>query len=245
MFVGSDMNFGFKGLPGCNRNLTHVSPFFGGYSLIGGYANQSMSCKIDHPWIETERASSGLAKAPFCFTWVSLCIQIIQCTWHESWWEQSAVGITYSFPSWHPCWVSKPCLKLPKSYQPYIDSWTNYSDRSPPVGHPKWWFSKGIPQVSALNSGLGIIVICPGWWMYNGLQTMMITKPIWNGYLPNKRQHFATSISLPGLTCGGVVDTVSFHNFTWLVVDCFVMSSFKPPNHTTKMLQSLRKTIVL
>ena len=20
----------------------------------------------------------------------------------------------------------------------------NYSDRSPPVGHPKWWFSKGI-----------------------------------------------------------------------------------------------------
>ena len=31
-------------------------------------------------------------------------------------------------------------------------------------GHPKWWFCKGIqwnPLKNALNSGLGIILICP------------------------------------------------------------------------------------
>ena len=28
-------------------------------------------------------------------------------------------------------------------------------------GHPKWWFSKGIPAKNALHSGLGSIVICP------------------------------------------------------------------------------------
>ena len=33
----------------------------------------------------------------------------------------------------------------------------------PPVGHLKLWLSKGIPpQKSTLNSGLGLILICPG-----------------------------------------------------------------------------------
>ena len=36
--------------------------------------------------------------------------------------------------------------------------WAIYNDLS--RGHLKWWFSKGIPQ-NPLNSGLGIILICP------------------------------------------------------------------------------------
>ena len=37
----------------------------------------------------------------------------------------------------------------------------NYSDLFAPVGHPKWWFSKGIPPKSPKHSGLGIIAIYP------------------------------------------------------------------------------------
>ena len=37
----------------------------------------------------------------------------------------------------------------------------NYNDLS--RGHLKWWFSKGIPP-NPLNSGLGIILICPELW---------------------------------------------------------------------------------
>ena len=37
-------------------------------------------------------------------------------------------------------------------------SWANYNDVS--RGHPKWWFNKGTSPKS-LNSGLGIILICP------------------------------------------------------------------------------------
>ncbi len=40
-----------------------------------------------------------------------------------------------------------------------------YSDLSPPVGHPKWWFRIRESPQKPLNSGLGIIVICPGFWM--------------------------------------------------------------------------------
>ena len=57
------------------------------------------------------------------------------------------------------------------------------------LGHLKWWwFSKGIPPVSALNSGLGILLICPDFWSnYSDL-----TRPTWppkgsflEGKLPN------------------------------------------------------------
>ena len=37
--------------------------------------------------------------------------------------------------------------------------WANYNDVS--RGHLKLWFSKGIPPPNPLNSGLGIILICP------------------------------------------------------------------------------------
>ncbi len=29
--------------------------------------------------------------------------------------------------------------------------WAIYNNLFPPVGHPKWWFSKGIPPKMALN----------------------------------------------------------------------------------------------
>ena len=39
-----------------------------------------------------------------------------------------------------------------------ISIWANYNDVS--RGHPKWWFNKGTSP-NPLNSGLGIILICP------------------------------------------------------------------------------------
>ncbi len=104
---------------------------------------------------------------------------------------------------------------------------------------------------NALNSGLGIIVICPGWWivmkhgfkrkawMYNGLQTMMITKPIWNGYLPNKRQHFATSISSRAYMWGGCgyCDISQFHMACcWLFCDVQFQTT-KPYNKDASIIK--------
>ena len=40
--------------------------------------------------------------------------------------------------------------------------WAKYGDFS--RGHPKMWFSRGIPQ-KALTSRLGIIVICPDFFL--------------------------------------------------------------------------------
>ena len=45
---------------------------------------------------------------------------------------------------------------------PWYTLWANYSDRSPPSSHPKMVVkSKGSVPKNSLNSGLGIIVICP------------------------------------------------------------------------------------
>ena len=57
-------------------------------------------------------------------------------------------------------WKSRPFLPIHKIHFFTSPSfWANYSDLS--RGHPKWWFSKGIPSKIPLNSGLGIIVVWP------------------------------------------------------------------------------------
>ena len=46
-------------------------------------------------------------------------------------------------------------------------------------GHPKWWFCKGNPLKNAINSGLGIVLICPDvcWKMLEVYQFSFIRIP--------------------------------------------------------------------
>ena len=68
----------------------------------------------------------------------------------------------------------KSCTYLKKTHSPFEKTvgnkqktvlgtlvWSNYSDLS--RGHPKWWFSKGIPPKMALNKDQGFIINCPDW----------------------------------------------------------------------------------
>ena len=57
----------------------------------------------------------------------------------------------------HPSF-SRKIHENPASCWDDPDLWANYNDRFPPVGHPKWWFSKGIHPKSPKHSGLEIIV---------------------------------------------------------------------------------------
>ena len=67
---------------------------------------------------------------------------------------------------WNPVVVLEYCVSelLSKPVPGWDGSWGKLSGQIMTTyneGHPKMWFSKDPPQKNTLNSGLGIVVICP------------------------------------------------------------------------------------
>ena len=81
-------------------------------------------------------------------------------------------------------------------------TWTNYSDLS--RCHLKWWFSNGICQ-NPLNSGLGIILICPDWhipnttgnWFSTGFPIIISSGPVHGGRWTSSGLHQLSSDTKP------------------------------------------------